>query len=297
MFDLDFAGSAVNARFLLQTPPIRGKERREKSRLASAGSPGDFFPARGQDGHIVSLNKSTGWHGAETVSAAFGFTELLRSRVAACAQPAGRLGRVRSNAVWRLRASRGGESSVVPGARRAALDPIGHRVAVNGIDVSAAAAAVLPAGQKRTVANPQPEQRELRLDSGRRRLPALIWRRSRCLQGLLCLSGSSAGVAMRLVQLVPSSMGRKSVLWLRPVGASPRFLSLPARPPLLCSPTPRRPAAPAASRPLSRFSDALSCASLRSSSVFMVRKRSTTKFRKAPMTVSPTRMYMKLNAT
>jgi len=83
-------------------PLIRGKERREKSRLASAGSPGDFFPARGQDGHIVSRNKSTGWHGDEPVSAAFGCTELLRSRVAACEQPAGRLGRVRSTAVWRL---------------------------------------------------------------------------------------------------------------------------------------------------------------------------------------------------
>ncbi len=31
--------------------------------------------------------------------------------------------------------------------------------------------------------------------------------------------------------------------------------------------------------------------------VFMVRKRRTTRLRKAPITVSPTRMYMKLNAT
>lgn len=53
----------------------------------------------------------------------------------------------------RERAFRGGEPRAVPGAGRAAPDPVRHRVAVGGIEVAAAAA--VAAGHQGAVAEPQ----------------------------------------------------------------------------------------------------------------------------------------------
>lgn len=56
---------------------IREKERQEKVGWQVA-APLASFPAHSQDGHIVSLNKSNGWHCDKPASVVFRFTESAR---------------------------------------------------------------------------------------------------------------------------------------------------------------------------------------------------------------------------
>lgn len=56
---------------------IREKERQEKVGWQVL-APLESFPPHGQDGHIVSLNKSNGWHCDKPASVVFRFTESAR---------------------------------------------------------------------------------------------------------------------------------------------------------------------------------------------------------------------------
>lgn len=84
VFDCSF-DFFVKAHFLLHTLHaefgLNVKNKRERptreSWLASSGSPVSFL-AHSQDGHIVSLNKSNGWHCDKPASVVFRFTESAR---------------------------------------------------------------------------------------------------------------------------------------------------------------------------------------------------------------------------
>lgn len=83
MFDHGFE-SSMKAHFLLQMLPAEFglQQKNKKERQENVGwqvpAPLASFPAHSQDGHIVSLNKSNGWHCDKKASVVFRFTESAR---------------------------------------------------------------------------------------------------------------------------------------------------------------------------------------------------------------------------